>query len=145
MTYAVVREVGRDASGETSPCDTMAFSSEEIGHRIVAARKEKRWSRLDLATAMDVSPSSVYRWEIGKLPSVHELIRLAEVLDKPTDYLTEPPEHQATLVDLTARLEALEAAVAESVALTNEALKLLREGLPQGAGAQRARREASSR
>ncbi len=105
MTCLVASEVGRGARGDASPCAEVALSSEEVGQRIVIARKEKRWSRLDLATALDVSPSSIYRWENGKLPSVHELLRLASVLDKPADYLTEPPERQTEMADLQSDLE----------------------------------------
>lgn len=86
----------------------MPLSPEEVGARIARAREEmtpKPWSQLDLALALSVSPSTIYRWEKGKLPSMNELIRLAEVLDKPTDYLTEPPERQAELVDLLESLE----------------------------------------
>ena len=98
-------EVGRGGDEGVALCSAMSLSPEEVGQRIVTARKEKRWSRLDLATAMDVSPSSVYRWEIGRLPSVHELMRLAVVLDKPGDTFTEPPERQVELADLRQELE----------------------------------------
>ena len=36
---------------------------------------------------------------------MNDLIHLAEVLDKPLDYLTEPPERQAELADLRLLLE----------------------------------------
>lgn len=76
---------------------------------------------MDLAIAMGVSPSTIYRWEKGKLPSMSELIRLAEVLERPLNYLAEPPEHQVELADLhrvvenlVARLESLEVQVVDS-------------------------------
>jgi len=81
----------------------MPLSPEEVGARIVSAREQKKpkpWSQFDLALALGVSPSTIYRWEKGKLPSMNELLRLAEVLDVPPDYLTEPPERQAALSDL---------------------------------------------
>ena len=93
-------------SGETLA--SMPLSPEEVGARIVRAREEKTpkpWSQFDLALALSVSPSTIYRWEKGKLPSMNELIRLAEVLDKSPDYLTEPPERQAELEDLRGLLE----------------------------------------
>lgn len=107
MTCVVASEVGRGGRENAAPYGAMSLSSEEVAQRIVTARKEKRWSRLDLATAMDVSPSSIYRWEIGRLPSVHELIRLAAVLEKPVDHFTEPPERQVDLADLRDGLDAL--------------------------------------
>lgn len=78
----------------------MPLSPEEIGKRIARARETKEpksWSQFDLAIALGVSPSTVYRWEKGKLPSVNELMRLAEVLEQPHDYFLEPPERQTTL------------------------------------------------
>lgn len=108
MTTALLSEVGRGevAQGPTIP--GVPLTPEEVGMRIVRAREEKTpkpWSQFDLALALGVSPSTIYRWEKGKLPSMSELIRLAEVLDKPPDYLTEPPERQAALSDLHALLE----------------------------------------
>jgi transcriptional regulator with XRE-family HTH domain len=81
----------------------MPLSPEDVGARIANARDEKGWSQFDLALAFGRSASTIYRWETaktGKLPSVSELIRLAEVLDKPSDYLTEPPERQVELSEL---------------------------------------------
>lgn len=108
MTSALLSPVGGDevVSGET--LRAMPLSPEEVGARIVSAREQKKpkpWSQFDLALALGVSPSTIYRWEKGKLPSMTELIRLAEVLEKPVDYLTEPPERQAALVDLQHLLE----------------------------------------
>ena len=125
MSNVLLSEVGRDGAEGSASFGAMPLSPEEVGERIEAARKEKRWSRLDLATAMDVSPSSIYRWEIGKLPSVHELIRLAGVLDKPADSFTEPPERQIQLSDLGDRLDALSLrcqAVEDSLEQSREAV-----------------------
>jgi transcriptional regulator with XRE-family HTH domain len=84
----------------------MPLQPEEIGARIASARAEKEWSQFDLAIAFGVGPSTIYRWEAGRLPSsANKLIRLAEILDKPSDYLTEPPERQAELGDLRGLLE----------------------------------------
>lgn len=143
MTTALLSEVGRGevAAGPTIP--VMPLSPQEVGARIARARDEKEpkpWSQFDLALAMGVSPSTIYRWEKGKLPSMHELIHLAEILDKPPDYLTEPPERQAEIGDLYDRLATLEGAVRQSVALTQEALELLREAREQTPSARRVRR-----
>jgi transcriptional regulator with XRE-family HTH domain len=99
-------------SGETLA--PMPLSPEEVGARIVHAREAKMpkpWSQFDLALAMGVSPSTIYRWEKGKLPSMNELMRLADVLDVPLDHFTEPPERQAALSDL---LDLLESSRAEA-------------------------------
>jgi len=107
----------------------MPLSPEEVGARIVRARDEKKpkpWAQLDLAVALGVSPSSIYRWEKGRLPSMNELIRVAEVLDKPFDYLTEPPERQAELADLERHLESLEVKVDETLGGISDILEILR-------------------
>lgn len=148
MTSALLSEVGRGEVTTRTTIVVVPLSPEEVGRRIVRAREEmtpKPWSQFDLALALGVSPSTIYRWEKGKLPSMNELIRLAEVLDKPPDYLTEPPERQAGMADLVRRLEALEEAVTESVALTREALTLLHEAQQPVAEARRARRATGSR
>lgn len=126
MTSALLSRVGGDevVSGET--LRAMPLSPEEVGARIVRAREEmtpKPWSQFDLALALSVSPSTIYRWEKGKLPSMTELIRLAEVLHKPVDYLTEPPERQIALTDLQSLLESLEVTVARTGAATTSALE----------------------
>jgi len=98
------------------------LSPKEVGTRIRRARESRGWSRFDLAIAMEASPSSIQRWEEGKLPSVNKLVRLSEVLEKPADYLTEPPERQTELADLRRALAELEAQVAKAVELTLEGL-----------------------
>jgi hypothetical protein len=57
---------------------------------------------------------------------VNKLVRLSEVLDIPADYLTEPPERQVVLSDLSDRLSALEAEVVQTRDDVAEALDLLR-------------------
>jgi transcriptional regulator with XRE-family HTH domain len=104
MTTVLHSEVGR---GEVASRFTMLpvpLSPDEVGMRIRRAREAKGWSRFDLAIALEVSPSSIQRWEEGKLPSVNRLVKLAEVLEKSPDYLTEPPERQLELADLRSSL-----------------------------------------
>lgn len=148
MTSALLSEVGRGEAAAGTTIASVPLSPEDVGARIVRAREEmdpKPWSQFDLAIALDVSPSTVYRWEKGKLPAMHELLRVAEVLRKPPDYLTESPEHQAERADLVSRLEALEAVVTESNALTREALTLLRAAQPQTAEGRGARKATGTR
>ena len=109
MTSALLSEVGRGEGALGATLPDVPLTPEEVGARIASAREEKPWSQFDLALAFGVSPSSIYRWEKGKLPSVNDLLRLAEVLDKPSDYLTEPPERRAEIADLHDLLEELRA------------------------------------
>lgn len=67
----------------------------EIGRRIQQARLRKRWTQLEFANQANVSPSSVQRWEAGKLPPVRELMRIGELLEVPTDELVEPEADEA--------------------------------------------------
>ena len=71
---------------------------------------------------MGLSPSTIYRWEKGKLPSVNELIRLAEMLDKPLNYLAETPERQAEIADLRKELEDARTHLAQLEGKTDAAL-----------------------
>lgn len=125
MTSTLLSEVGRGEGmrGTTIPCvpptskdPYVPPESKEVGARIVRAREEKTpkpWSQFDLALALSVSPSTIYRWEKGKLPSMSELIRLAEVLDKPFSYFAEPPERQTELSDLRQGLEEIRSRLEE--------------------------------
>lgn len=110
MTSLLLSEVGRGEETQGSILPDVSLSPQEVGVRIARAREEKKpkpWSQFDLALALNVSPSTIYRWEKGKLPSTIELLRLAEVLDKPSDYLTEPPERRTEFADLHEALEGM--------------------------------------
>jgi transcriptional regulator with XRE-family HTH domain len=61
----------------------------EIGQRIKAARKRKGWTQLEFALQANVSPSTIARWERGQLPTVRELIRVAELLGVDPNQLVE--------------------------------------------------------
>ena len=61
----------------------------EIGERIKQAREKNGWTQLKFAMEANVSPSSVARWEAGKLPPVRELVRISEVLGIEPDQLVE--------------------------------------------------------
>lgn len=137
MTSALLSRVGgrEGFSGETLA--SMPLTPEEVGARIARARDEmtpKPWSQFDLAIAAGLSPSTIYRWEKGQLPSgMNELIRLAEVLNKPFDYLTEPPERQAEIADLRLGLELLEEKTDAALVGIADILDLLR-GVPSESG-----------
>ena len=72
----------------------VSLDPREIGRRVAQAREAKRWTQLELASNANVSPSTIQRWEAGKLPGVRELIRVAGILDVDSDYLVEPPPAQ---------------------------------------------------
>lgn len=82
----------------------------EIGRRIARARDRKGWTQLAFALEADVSPSTVQRWESGKLPPVRELIRVAELLGVAADELVEPdpmPSGADDVAELRAEVERL--------------------------------------
>lgn len=86
----------------------VSIDPREIGRRIKKARDAKRWTQLDFASEASVSPSTVQRWEAGKLPAVRELIRVADILGVEAEWLVEPPlpdderPQQAALIRATA-------------------------------------------
>lgn len=65
----------------------MTIEPREIGQRIKAAREAKLWTQLQFAAEANVSPSTVARWEAGKLPPVRELVRISGVLGIAPDEL----------------------------------------------------------
>ena len=83
----------------------MALDPEEIGDRIKAAREAIYLTQLQFAAKANVSPSTVARWEAGKLPPVRELIRVAPLLEIDPEQLVEPtraegPVSERTLLEL---------------------------------------------
>lgn len=62
-----------------------------VGRRIEAARKEKGWTRRELARRVhDVDQLAVYRWEKrGHLPRPENFVALARALDKPVAWFYE--------------------------------------------------------
>lgn len=85
----------------------VALDPREIGQRIKAARERAGETQLSFALRSNVSPSTVARWEQGKLPPVRELMRIAELLDVPAEFLMEPPETTTEIQDLRVQVEAL--------------------------------------
>jgi transcriptional regulator with XRE-family HTH domain len=88
----------------------VALVPKEVGRRIARARDRKGWTQFTFAQEASISPSTVARWEAGKLPPVRELMRVADLLEVPVDELVEPPENAQ---ELGVRLDRLEAGVAE--------------------------------
>lgn len=92
----------------------VSLEPKEIGRRIAAARARKGWTQLAFALEADVSPSTVTRWESGKLPPVRELIRIAELLEVSPEELVEPddPEREERIEHLENELAKTQQALA---------------------------------
>lgn len=83
----------------------MALAPTDVGQRIKDARIRKGWTQLEFALEAHVSPSSVTRWESGKLPPLRELYRIAELLDVALDQLIEAePTSDDQIADLRGEL-----------------------------------------
>lgn len=88
----------------------------EIGRRIKRAREKKHWTQLEFALGANVSPSTIARWESGKLPPVRELIRVAELLGVDADDLVDAEQDDES----TASEAALQAVLEEVSAMRAE-------------------------
>lgn len=84
----------------------VAIDPDEIGRKIKRARERKGWTQFSFANEANVSPSTIQRWESGRLPPVRELIRIAGVLEIPTDELVEPDEADQPLAEIQKQLAA---------------------------------------
>jgi transcriptional regulator with XRE-family HTH domain len=99
----------------------VSLDAQEIGRRLAAARGRKHWTQLEFALEANVSPSTIARWESGKLPPVRELIRVADLLEIDPDVLVEPEEIKEDLrLD---RFERLLETVLETVQELREELR----------------------
>lgn len=58
-----------------------------VGERIGHLRRQKRWSKAELARRLGVPRTNPLRWERGRLPALGTLILLSEVLDTTLDSL----------------------------------------------------------
>lgn len=128
MSYTVTTQNPRDFATLLLAVSVDAL---EIGRRIQHARTTKGWTQLDFALQAHVSPSTVQRWEAGKLPRVKELMRIAELLEVPVEHLVEPsngdqPERIAS-EEVAARLVRIEQAQDEQGESLQELNEMLRE------------------
>jgi len=92
---------------ERGKLHSMRLTPEQVGERIRAARRAKRWTHEELARQMGVNWRTVQRWQKGQLPRMNTLLRLAEVLGVPNGYFVEPEDSLATMTDLRERVDEL--------------------------------------
>jgi transcriptional regulator with XRE-family HTH domain len=91
----------------------VAMDPKQIGRRIAEARERKGWTQLAFALEANVSPSTVQRWESGKLPPVRELMRVAELLEVEPEQLVElAPTNEDQVLELRNELARTQAALA---------------------------------
>lgn len=109
----------------------VSLEPREIGKRIAKAREKRGWTQLAFALEANVSPSTVQRWESGKLPPVRELMRVADLLGVEAEELVEPEASPVSNAAVIARIEGVEAAI-ES--LRQDLLKALRRRTSAGGG-----------
>ena len=56
--------------------------------KIVALRKERKWSQKDIAGKVQIDYKNVSRWETGRsIPSTEAVAKLAKIFEVTTDYL----------------------------------------------------------
>ncbi len=71
----------------------------ELKDKLVALRKSKGLSQIELAEALNVSRQAVSRWEVGtSIPSMEKLIALGKLYDVPLDELVSMGEVQESIV-----------------------------------------------
>lgn len=63
------------------------FEPEIMGKNLKELMKKKNISREDLADMLGISPDTVYRYEIGKIPIKHDyIVELCQTFKLKTDY-----------------------------------------------------------
>lgn len=63
------------------------FEPEIMGRNLKELMKKKNISREDLADMLGISPDTVYRYEIGKIPIKHDyIVELCQTFKLKTDY-----------------------------------------------------------
>lgn len=61
---------------------------EAFSERLITLRKEKGWSKRDLAKVLNVSHSTINRWENGlQTPNMIYIYKIATLFDVTSDYL----------------------------------------------------------
>ena len=82
-----------------------------IGERIMALRKEKNISQLELSKRLNVSRQAVSKWEQGtSSPDTERLIQLAQILGTEVEYLATGthPEPGSVVLNIVETVERVE-------------------------------------
>ena len=82
-----------------------------IGERIMALRKEKNISQLELSKRLNVSRQAVSKWEQGtSSPDTERLIQLAQILGTEVEYLATGthPEPGSVVLNVVETVERVE-------------------------------------
>lgn len=78
----------------------------KLEEKLVALRKEKRLSQIQLAEMMNVSRQAVSRWEVGAaVPSTDNLKYLGKLYDVPLEYLLHDDATKPIRVDKEKELD----------------------------------------
>ena len=77
--------------------------AQEIGFRIRALRKDRKWSQRLLADKLHINKSVISYYELGeRFPSYDVLLNIADIFHVTTDYLLKgDQERQLTITGLT--------------------------------------------
>lgn len=71
-----------------TPANLLHWSMADFGKNLVALRKERKLTQMELADLLDIQPRLIGRWEQGKgKPQFDYIIKLAEVLEVSLDRL----------------------------------------------------------
>lgn len=123
------------------------LEAKAIGMRIAQARNEAGMTQEDVADVATFSKRSLQDYEAGVTIPYKHLREIGRILKREVPwFLHGEPQREAddvTLSEIARRLESLEEQVAESVAVTKEALRLLRAARRQAGEAPRAPRQAN--
>ena len=68
--------------------DDNFFDSEKFSQRFNELKKRQRYRQKDIASALGISRTAVYKWELGDRPSKKNLEKLAEMFGVYSDYLS---------------------------------------------------------
>ncbi|MDR0298583.1 MAG: helix-turn-helix domain-containing protein [Streptococcaceae bacterium] len=64
------------------------MSIEYFGEKLQAARKNKRWTQVELAKRLNLSNGTISAYETGtKYPTLEGMVKICELLDLSSDFL----------------------------------------------------------
>jgi len=81
----------------------------QIGEKIISLRKNKGWSRADLANEIGASESMISKYEQdANLPSIEMTLKICQVFDITSDYLIGNKKHGHFNKELMEKIEAIQ-------------------------------------